>query len=99
MQNQTKYLLLRCEHPNEEKTMTQLALQPHYDFYVKHEDELVSKFGGMYIVISDAMSVHSFADDPEAYDFGVKNFGAGHFLLHKCMAGGLDVVQTANCAF
>ena len=43
--------------------------------------------------------VRSFADEPEANDFGVKKFGAGHFLLHKCVTGGLDVVQTVNCAF
>lgn len=79
--------------------MNRLALQEHYDFYVNNEKELVKKYAGMYIVVSDSMEVYAFEDEDLAYDFGVKNCGIGHFLLHRCVEGSLDTVQTVNCAF
>lgn len=79
--------------------MDGLVLQQHYDYYVSHEEELVKKYAGMYIVLSDAMEVFAFNDEDVAYDFAVKNFGIGHFLLHRCVEGSLDTVQTVNCNF
>lgn len=79
--------------------MSTLALQRQYDYYVNHESELVKKYEGQYLVISDTFIVQSFSDEMTAYTFGVKNFGAGHFLLHKCEKGSLDVVETVNCSF
>lgn len=79
--------------------MKKLALEKQYDYYVSHEEELLKQYTGKLLVISDGLQVFSFTSPKEAYRFGVQQFGAGHFLLHKCIPGSLDVVHTVNCAF
>ena len=76
----------------------ELALKGQYDYYVAHENELLQQYRGMHLVISDGFQIFSFANPKEAYKFGVSNFGAGRFLLHKCEPGSLNVVHTINCA-
>lgn len=77
----------------------ELALKGQYDYYVAHEGELLQQYPGKHLVISDNLQVFPFVNPKEAYRFGVKNFGAGHFMLHKCVPGSLNVVHTVNCAF
>lgn len=77
----------------------ELALQEQYNYYVAHESELLDKYLGKHLVISDALQVYSFVNPKEAYQFGINNFGAGHFMLHKCIPGSLNVVHTVNYAF
>ena len=76
-----------------------LALKNQYDYYTEHEAELLRQYADKHLVISDALQVFAFINPKEAYRFGVKNFGAGHFMLHKCVPGSLNVVHTVNCAF
>lgn len=77
----------------------ELALKSQYDYYVAHEKELLQQHIGKHIVISDNFQVFSFANPKEAYRFGVQNFGAGHFMLHKCVPDSLNVVHQVNYAF
>lgn len=77
----------------------ELALKGQYDYYVAHEKELLQQYLGKQLIISDGLQVFSFDTPKEAYRFGVQNFGAGHFMLHKCVPGSLNVVHTVNCAF
>ncbi|MCQ2958603.1 MAG: hypothetical protein MJ198_00245 [Bacteroidales bacterium] len=44
----------------------------------------------MRVVISDNCQVFPFEKARSAYDFGVTNFGVGHFLLHKCEKDSLE---------
>lgn len=77
----------------------ELALKQQYDYYVQHETELLKEYTGKHLIISDSLQVFAFINPKEAYRFGVKNFGAGHFMLHKCVPGSLNVVHAVNCAF
>ena len=74
-----------------------LALEKQYNYYAAHENELLKQFKGLYLVISNDMNVYSFENPKEAYVFGVKNFGAGNYMLHKCEPDTLDRVHTINC--
>lgn len=73
-----------------------IQLQSQYDYYEKHESELLEQYQGMHLVISDTFQVYPFVSPKEGYQFGVKTFGAGRFLLHKCVPGSLNVVHTIN---
>lgn len=77
--------------------MVTIALKKQYDYYVEHESELLAKYDGKYLVITDKMDVYPFNTGKEAYRYGTKNAGAGKFLLHKCETGSLDVVHSVNC--
>lgn len=79
--------------------MKQVLLEKQYDFYVTHEKELLEKFLGKHLVISDKMDVVAFDSGKEACKYGVKVYGDGNFMLHKCVPGSLDVVHMVNCFF
>lgn len=68
-------------------------LQKLYDYYVSHEHELLEKYNGKHLIISDDMKVYPFNEEREAYRYGSKNFGGGHFLLQECKPGILNVVH------
>lgn len=77
----------------------ELALKEQYDYYVAHEKELLQQYIGKHLVISDSLQVFPFVNPKDAYRFGVQNFGAGHFMLHKCTPGSLNIVHQINYAF
>ena len=76
--------------------METFALKKQYDFYANHETELLEKYNGMYLVITDSLQVFPFAEAREAYRYGAKNFGGGHFMLQECTPGILNVVHRIN---
>lgn len=76
--------------------MKEFALTKQYDYYVGHEQELLKKYNGTYLIITDDLMVFSFKDMEEAYIYGLKNFGAGNFLLQKCSPNELNVVHSVN---
>lgn len=73
-----------------------LLLESQYNFYKAHEAELLSLYNGKHLVISESFQVFPFVSPKEGYKFGVQKFGAGKFLLHKCVPGSLHVVHTIN---
>lgn len=73
-----------------------LLLESQYNYYKAHESELLKQYQGKHLVISDTFQVHPFTSPKEGYKFGIKNFGAGRFLLHKCVPGSLNVIHTIN---
>lgn len=84
--------------PNQTMIMNVLPLEKQYDFYVSHEDELLAKYNGMHLVISDDLCVMAFVKPQDAFAYGEEHYGLGHFLLQKCTPGVLQVVNSVNCA-
>lgn len=74
-----------------------MILQKQYDFYKTHEKELLEKYSGMHLIIDDSLQVYPFAEAREAYRYGAKTFGGGHFLMQECKPGILNVVHQINC--
>lgn len=73
-----------------------LLLEPQYNYYRTHESELLNQYQGKHLVISDTFQVYPFVSPKEGYRFGIQHFGAGNFLLHKCVPGSLNIVHTIN---
>lgn len=76
--------------------MKELLLAKQYDYYVSHEKELLDKFKGLFLVISDTLEVYAFPKGMDAYNFGAENIGLGKFLIQECKPGKLDEVNYVN---
>lgn len=73
-----------------------IALEKQYNYYMEHETELLEKFGGQYLVISDALEVSAFASKKEAYMYGADTYGLGNFLLQFCDYETAHTVHSIN---
>jgi len=74
--------------------MTMADLQREFDFYLSHQDELVTKFNGRFLVIRDERVEGDFATQADAYDWAVGCFPLGTFLLQRCAPGDEAYTQT-----
>ena len=62
-------------------------LEKEFKYYVDHQDELVKKYNGKYIVIVGDKVVGSYDDIAEAYFESQEQFDLGKFLIHHCGPG------------
>ncbi len=58
-----------------------------FQYYLSHQSELLKKYDGRYLVITDNGNVSDFETNKEAYLFGVEKYGLGNFLLQLCTPG------------
>lgn len=72
--------------------MDQLKL--NFQYYLDHQDELVKKYNGKYLIIKDCAVVGDFFDESEAYVKAVNDYGLGNFLLQYCSEGVSAYTQT-----
>ena len=54
-------------------------------YFIKHQDELVKKYRGKELLFRGDELVGAYDSVGEAYDEGVKLFGAGNFSLMTCI--------------
>lgn len=59
-------------------------LEKQLTFFKNHKSELLSKYPGKYLVISEDLNVFPFDSMEDAYIFGESSFGLGKFLLKDC---------------
>lgn len=59
-------------------------LQKQYDYFRRNMSSLLEDYKGKYLVISEALEVNVFDTISDAYRFGAKQYGLGHFLLQEC---------------
>jgi len=54
-----------------------------FEYYLAHQDELVEKYNGKYLVIAKDGVICPFdpKSDGEAYYYGKEHFGLGNFIL------------------
>lgn len=64
-----------------------------FQWYLKNQTELVSKYNGKYLVITNSSVGGSFDNEDDAINFAVKNFGLGNFIVQKCSPGNSDYTQ------
>ena len=69
-------------------------LSREFQYYKQHQDELVSKFEGKYIVIKDEEVIGSYSSELEAYLETKKNHALGTFLIQFCAPGKENYTQT-----
>lgn len=74
--------------------MKTTALELEFKYFLDHQDELVQKFNGKFLVIVGEEVKGDFDTLKDAYEFAVKNFELGTFLLQKCTPGEEAYTQT-----
>lgn len=56
-------------------------LDKQYQFFLQHEEMLIEKYNGQFIVIHDEQVVDSFGSERDAYIYCVKHFQIGTFFI------------------
>jgi len=69
-------------------------LKAEFEFYLAHQDEMVEKYDGKYIVIKDGRVLGSYNDELTAVRETQKSYELGTFLVQKVSPGTEDYTQT-----
>ena len=69
-------------------------LEREFKYYVEHQDELVEKYNGKFIVIKDCNVIAAFDSELEAIEKTAEQYELGTFLVQKCEPGSGSYTQT-----
>lgn len=69
-------------------------LEKEFNYYVEHQDELVKKYNGKFIVIKDCHVIGAFDSELEAIKKTTDKYELGTFLVQKCEPGEQSYTQT-----
>lgn len=71
-------------------------LEKEFHYYVEHQEELLKKHNGKYVVIKGHELLGSYEKILEAIEETEKTHKLGTFLVQKCTPGSDDYTQTFN---
>jgi hypothetical protein len=66
---------------------TAQPLLAEFNFYIEHQDELVRKFNGKFVVIKGSEVLGAYDKELEAITEGEKHWDLGTFMVQKCEPG------------
>ncbi len=69
-------------------------LKKEFEFYKKHQEDLVEKYSGKFVVIKDEEIKGVYSTEIEAYEKAQKEYELGSFLLQKVEEGKNNYSQT-----
>ena len=69
-------------------------LEKEFKYYLEHQDELVKKYNGKFIVIKDYKVIGVFDSELEAVEKTAEKYELGTFLVQKCEPGTASYTQT-----
>ncbi len=69
-------------------------LEKEFKYYLDHQDELVKKYNGKFIVIKDCKVIGVFDDELQAVTETESKHELGTFLVQKCEPGSESYTQT-----
>lgn len=69
-------------------------LNEEFNYYLEHQDELLDKYNGKYLVIKNSEVVGSYDTIAEAYTEATKLYRVGTFLIQHCTPGKKAYTQT-----
>ncbi len=69
-------------------------LQKQLEYFKAHQDELVKKYEGKFLVIKDQEVRGVYNTEIEAYTDAKKKFELGTFLIQQCLPGQESYTQT-----
>jgi hypothetical protein len=78
----------------EMETVMAKPLEAEFDYYLRHQEDLVKRFNGKFIVIKDQKVVGSYDTEAEAIKEASKQHELGTFLVQKCEPGKDSYTQT-----
>ncbi len=68
-----------------------MSIISQLDYVKDNKASLEKKYNGQYVVISENLEEKAFGTLDEAYQYGVKNWGLGNFLLQQFCANNNQV--------
>ncbi len=69
-------------------------LEREFKYYLEHQDELVEKYNGKFVVIKDCDVIGAFDSELEAIEKVSEKHELGTFLVQKCEPGSASYTQT-----
>lgn len=69
-------------------------LEKDFRYYLDHQDQLVEKYNGKFIVIKDCKLIGAFDSELEAINKTAEKHAVGTFLVQKCEPGSESYTQT-----
>lgn len=69
-------------------------LKEEFEYYLSHQDELLKKYAGKFIVIKNKNVIGVYDTEIDAYTESVKKEEAGTFLIQECQPGNENYTQT-----
>jgi len=69
-------------------------LEKEFEYYIGHQDELVEKYKGKFVVIKDCRVIGAYDSQIEAVQESIKTHPMGTFLVQKCEPGKESYTQT-----
>ena len=76
------------------KNMTDSNLQKQLEYFKTHQEELVKKYEGKFLVIKNQEVQGIYGTEIEAYTEAKKKFELGTFLIQHCLPGQESYTQT-----
>jgi len=75
-------------------TLMTPSLKDEFDFYLKNQEELVSKYKGRFVVIKNQEVIGNYHNQVEAINETSKNHELGTFIVQQCLPGSSNYTQT-----
>ena len=69
-------------------------LEKEFNYYLKHQDELIREYNGKFIVIKDDAVIGKYESELEAVEETSKQHELGTFLVQKCVPGSESYTHT-----
>lgn len=69
-------------------------LEKEFKYYLEHQEELVKKYNGKFIVIKNREVIGAFDSELEAINTTSEQYELGTFLVQKCEPGSESYTQT-----
>jgi hypothetical protein len=74
-------------------------LEKEFQYYLDHQNELVQKYNGRFIVIKDCQVIGDYASELEAINKTKEIHEIGTFLVQKCVPGEESFSATYHSRF
>lgn len=68
-------------------------LEQEFQYYIDHQDELVKKYNGKFIVIKGKQVIGAYDNKADAYNEPAKEHELGTFLIQLCEPGDTSYTQ------
>ncbi len=69
-------------------------LEKEFEYYLQHQDELIKKYNGKFIVIRNNAVLGEYESELEAVEETSKQYELGTFLVQKCEPGSESYTYT-----
>jgi len=71
-----------------------MILEKEFKFYLKHQNELVEKYDGQFVVVKGRKVIGAYNSEDEAIKKTIEEHELGTFLVQKCEPGSDSYTQT-----